>query len=417
MTASKGFRVLFAVWLLLLCGACASFNRDPSSKYGDEQLRQMGEKYMASGDQGQALKFLTMAERRQPDNPAVHYDLGVVYGVRGMNAEAQVHFEKAISLKPDYSEAHNALGALLANQGQLEKAEFCFHQALVNPLYDTPHFAMFNMGRVYERRGDHEMALKQYQDAVRTFPQYGLAYFRMGQVLEEMRRGDEARQAYGKAIELSPDLAEAHFRYGVMSYTAGELESAFYSLSRVLKLSPHSSMATEARKYLEQLHSIIGDKRKSSSIPPYERLSHLDVLVDEELRRPIQPQSTPPPQAAPPPADVSKEFESGQGLVPPSPGMDSGEASPVAPPADTQWNYIIQVGSFLERGNADAVQKKLTAKGFDAVVKPFPHQVLGQIYVVQLKPMADFSKATHVVSQIESIKSLKPIIIKVPENL
>ena len=161
----------------------------------------------------------------------------------------------------------------------------CFKKALANPFYTTPQLALYNLGLVYEKKGDPETALKQYQEAVRLQPNYGVAYYRMGQLLEELRRADEAREAYGRAIEFAPDLAEAHYRYGVMSYTAGELENAFYSLNRVVKLAPHSTMAEDARKYLERLQTVIpsGPSLRSLPPPPGERLSQLDVMTNRDL--------------------------------------------------------------------------------------------------------------------------------------
>ena len=166
-------------------------------------------------------------------------------------------------------------GDYYAEQGQLDLAQRSFESALNNPFYQTPQLALYNLGLVYEKKGDPELALKQYQEAVRLQRNYGAAYYRMGQLLEQLRRADEAREAYGNAIEFAPDLVEAHYRYGVMSYTSGELENALYSLNRVVKLAPHSTMAEDARRYLERLQTILpsGPSSRTSYIQPSERVS------------------------------------------------------------------------------------------------------------------------------------------------
>ena len=87
----------------------------------------------------------------------------------------------------------------------------------------------------------------------------------MGLLLEQSRRADEAREAYGNAIEFAPDLIEAHYRYGVMSYTAGELENAFYSLNRVVKLAPRSTMAEDARK----VSGAFAGRHSSGGVTPF----------------------------------------------------------------------------------------------------------------------------------------------------
>lgn len=415
MSTNKRFQIL-CLALLLICGACATLDQEPEARYSPEQLKQMGEKFLAAGDISQALKFLTWGEKKRPNDPVIHYDLGLAYSSRGLPAEAALHFEKAISLKPNYSEAYNAMGALCAERGQADKAEQYFQKALANPIYDTPHFVMFNLGRLYEKKGEYDLALRQYQEAVRLQPNYGLAYYRMGQVLESMRRADEAREAYGKAIQYYPDLAEAHFRYGVMSYTSGELEHALYSLSRVIKLSPHSNMASESKKYLERLQSIIGgEPAKTSGIPASEKLARLEVMTEQEM---LSHESEAAAASESASADAPKESEQDQ-KTPSKPTVPkkNQKTAPKSSHQDSQWTYIVQVGSFLVKENAESLQRQLKEKGYEVVLKSFNHQVLGPIHVVQLKPVNNASKASTLVSQVESEgQQVKPIIIKVPAN-
>ena len=215
----KRLALLF-IMLLSVTSGCATFNRDPADNYSDYQLQQMGEKFLAARDLGQALKYLSLAERRRPSDAVIQYDLGLAYYERGLPSEAFSHLKKALTLKRDYPEAENALGRYYAEQGQLDQAQWCFERALANPFYTTPQLALYNLGLIYEKKGDPEAALKQYQEAVRLQRNFGPAYYRMGLLLEQSRRADEAREAYGNAVEFSPSLVEAQYRYGVMSYAA-----------------------------------------------------------------------------------------------------------------------------------------------------------------------------------------------------
>ncbi len=393
------------------------FNRDPSDNYSDYQLQQMGEKFLAARDLGQALKYLSLAEKRRPSDAVIQYDLGLAYYERGLKNEALNHLKKALSLKPDYPEAENALGRYYAEQGQLDQALWCFERAIANPFYATPQLALYNLGLIYEKKGDPDAALKQYQEAVRLQRNYGPAYYRMGLLLEEFRRADEAREAYGYAVEFAPNLVEAQYRYGVMSYTAGELENAFYSLNRVVKLAPRSTMAEDARKYLERLQTVVppGSSRASRA-QPVDRLTQLDVMTNQDLLNEKLGYEVPPAAT-----DTGLNLEYQQeakidvGLPassPKPPGKDAQEASQ----ADGPRIYTVQLGSFLDKENAESLQQRLRLKGYDAVVKPFRHQVLGPLYVVQLKPVNDADKASQLMMQVEKEGHGKAIIIEAPAN-
>ena len=412
----KRLHALFIVLLFITAG-CATLNRDPSENYSTSQLQQMGERFMGAGDLGQALKYLTMAEKREPNAAIIQYDLGLAYYERGLKQEAFNHLKKALALKPDYAEAENALGRYYAEQGQLDQAQWCFEKAIANPFYTTPQLALYNLGLVYEKKDDPEAALKQYQEAVRLKRDYAPAYYRIVQLLEQSRRADEAREAYGNAVEFAPDLVVAQYRYGVMSYTAGELENAFYSLNRVVKLAPHSTMAEDARKYLERLQAVVppGSPHASRS-QPMDRLSQLDVMSNEDL---LGEQSGSMPPRATPSSELNLEFQqeakvgtdqAAVGQQPPEAGAEQA-AQPEGPRI-----YTVQLGSFLDKENAEKLQQRLQRKGYDAVVKPYKHQVLGQLYVVQLKPVNDAEKASQLMMQVEKEGHGKAIIIEAPAN-
>ena len=412
----KRLLVFFTVLLIITAG-CAAFNRDPSENYSTAQLQQMGEKFMGAGDLGQALKYLSLAEKRQPNDAVIQYDLGLAYYERGLRLDAFTHLKKAVALKPDYAEAENALGRYYAEQGQQDQAQWCFERALANPFYTTPQLALYNLGLIYEKKGDSEAALKQYQEAVRLRRDYAPAYYRIGQLLEQSRRADEAREAYGNAIEFAPDLVEAHYRYGVMSYTAGELENAFYSLNRVVKLAPRSTMAEDARRYLERLQAIVppGASRPSRT-QPIDRLSQLDVMTNQDLLN-EQLGSELPRAAANSGLNLEYQHEAKVGAGPSASGQQPPEkAAPGVAQVDGPVIYTVQMGSFLDKDNAEDLQQRLRRKGYDAVVKPFKHQVLGELYVVQLKPVNDAEKASQLMMQVEKEGHGKAIIIEAPAN-
>jgi tetratricopeptide (TPR) repeat protein len=409
---------LLIICLLFIASGCAGLQRDPTAGYSVHQLRQMGEKFLGARDYGQALRFLSLAEKRQPNDPVIQYDLGLAYYERGLKSEALVHLKKALALKPDYPEADNALGRYYAEENQLDQALFSFEKAARNPFYQTPQVSLFNMGLIYEKKGDSEMALKQYQEAVRLQNNYGMAHFRRGLILEQQNRADEAREAYAKAIEYAPDLVEAHYRFGVMSYTAGELENALYSLNRVVKLAPRSSMAEDSRRYLERLQTIIpsGQATQTVKVTPAERLSRLDVLTNKDLTNDqLETDSARVSVSTVPDTAYQKEAKAVVDSQPSVPEPEQQEPQETSLSNEPR-TYTVQMGSFLDKENAEDLQQQLQQKGYEAVVKPFRHQVLGQLYVVQLKPLTDPEKASQLMMQIEKEGYGKTIIIEAPSN-
>ena len=287
----SAYPLLLFVLMFVLSGCATS-----TPSLTTNQLQDMGEKYVAAGDTANALKFLTEAEKKKPDSAVIQYDLGLAYNKRGMQNEALAHLQKALKINPAYPEAWNAIGTVYAERGQIELAQEAFQKAVNDPFYQTPQLPAYNLGRLYEKKGDTERALMQYQDAVKFDPNYGLAWYRIGQIQETMRRGDEARHSYGKAVTASPDLAEAHLRYGVMSYLAGDMEAALFSLNRVTRLAPDTAMADEARKYLDKLRGV-------ATISP----TDIEVISNGEVKKQQIKSQLPPPQPDLQPPPIMEE--------------------------------------------------------------------------------------------------------------
>jgi len=417
---------LLSVALLLVISGCATAQHTPSV----HQLQDAGEKYLAAGDTANALKYLTEAEQKTPSDPVTQYDLALAYEQRDMLDKAFTHFQNALKLKPAYPEALNAMGAVYARRGQYQLAQESFQKALNDPFYKTPQFAAYNLGSLNEKKGDIEKAMSDYQQAVKFDPQYGSAWFRIARILEQQHRSDEARHAYGRAIAASPDLAEAHLRYGIMSYQAGDTDAAINSLNRVAKLAPNTNMADEARMYLQKLSAAAlgaGSGSSASSRTPPGEIEFITHDVPQQAKD--APPSRISPQAAPP--VVQSDFMSSQSsqIQPenptgtPAPAAENVQVStgartpaPVQITRDSDSKYIVQIGSFADREKAEEIQKSLAAKGYSASVKAIKDKVLGKVFVIQLQPVNNISRATTLKTQLGGEIEGEPVIIKAPSK-
>ncbi|MFH1119726.1 MAG: tetratricopeptide repeat protein [Bacteroidota bacterium] len=80
--------------------------------------------YLASKENEKAMANLREAIKTDPQNPTIHYAVGVNYFTMNNLTEAEQSYLRAIEIKPDYFEANYNLGALYVNQAAtiIEKA-------------------------------------------------------------------------------------------------------------------------------------------------------------------------------------------------------------------------------------------------------------------------------------------------------
>ena len=429
---------LLCVAFFVVVSGCATTSQ-PSTRSA-AQLQDMGEKCLAAGETAGALKYLTEAAEKKPNDAVIEYDLALAYDKRGLQDKALSHLQNALKIKPAYPEALNTAGYIYATRGQFELARGAFQKALDDPFYKTPQFAAYNLGRLYEKNGETERAMLYYQQAVKFDEHYGMAWLRIGQILEKSRRSAEARHAYGNAVRASPDLAEAQLHFGILSYQAGDLEAAVHSLSRVGEIAPNTDMADEALKYLEKLNAAAQTRARShasSYIPP----GAIEVISNEDLRGqqtnvelPSRAEQKPAATSEPPPFpaqdDMVKsepapvqweapgETEAPVVKKPPIPNDGGAPVQGGISKSDESqpYRYMVQVGSFVDREKAEEIKTRLERKGYRAVIKTLKHRVLGKIFVIQLQPVNSASSAATLMTQLSGETEGEPVIIKVPSR-
>ncbi|MDW8074886.1 MAG: tetratricopeptide repeat protein [Bacteroidota bacterium] len=104
--------------------------------------------------------------------PEAYTFLGWAYSHLGKYEEAIAECLRAIALDPDYGNPYNDIGVYLMELRQLDEAEAWFEKAIAAPRYATRHYAHYNLGRLYERRGKWIRALHEYYTALMLEPSY-----------------------------------------------------------------------------------------------------------------------------------------------------------------------------------------------------------------------------------------------------
>ena len=79
---------------------------------------------------GEAADHLSVVLRSKPDFAEAHNALGIDYLLQGKLDRAKTEFSEAIRLKPDFAGAHNNLGTTLGNQGRIDDAIAEYAQAV-----------------------------------------------------------------------------------------------------------------------------------------------------------------------------------------------------------------------------------------------------------------------------------------------
>lgn len=180
-----------------------------------EALFLLGSNFLFQGRLQEALAPLTGAAA-QLQWRGVGYRLGHCHFGLGNLPAAEAALRQEVRAHPDYANARNTLGSVLAARGRQVDALPEFLAALqADPAHAE---ASVNAGNVLYALGRHEEALQHLQRAVALQPKQAAAHQNLGLVLHALKRYEEAAASFARAHAL-----DARLPYALSSQVWAEL--------------------------------------------------------------------------------------------------------------------------------------------------------------------------------------------------
>jgi protein O-GlcNAc transferase len=154
-------------------------------------------------------------------------NLGNVFERQGKLKAALETYEQALTLKPDYAEAHYSLGNFFLQQGKVDEAVERYQQVLkIKP----DHVEVYHkLGHAFKLQWKLDVAVKYYQQAISLNPDYVDAHNNLGHTLYEQGNLDAAIESYQQALRLNPDCASAKFGIAI-----GQLPIIYSSFAEII---------------------------------------------------------------------------------------------------------------------------------------------------------------------------------------
>jgi len=152
----------------------------------------------------------------------------------------------ALAVTSDNDVAHNNLGYLCVDRGELDEAISHFEAAsrIRSSKMDAHYnvgsaFVEMNLADALSRKGQSDAALVHYEEAIRLQPNYADAYYNRGNVLLTNGRVQEAIADLQTALQIQPNDADAHTCLGNALLRQGSLKEAIAEYEKGAALAPN----------------------------------------------------------------------------------------------------------------------------------------------------------------------------------
>jgi tetratricopeptide (TPR) repeat protein len=169
-------------------------------------------------------------------NFTMHNNLAGYYLDQRRYEEARVQASEALSINPNYLDAHDTLGSALSRLGRPGEAEVEYRRALQLDGDNVEAHSGLGAVLAVERRTTE--ALPELQLAVRLKPEYADGRYNLGKELAALGRDQEAAAEFAAAIRLQPDHVEAHHGLAMALAAQGKMNEAANEFAVEAQLRP-----------------------------------------------------------------------------------------------------------------------------------------------------------------------------------
>ena len=207
----------------------------------------------STGSAGSPGSINDVIDARVPATARAEFTRGREALGRKDDKEAVVHFQKAISLYPEFFEAHFLLGTAFVDQREWEKAESEFLSALAIKPDNAP--VMLALGEVYWREKRYDEAEKILLEGLKLEERNWHGHFTLSRLYWDKGEVMKAGPEIGRTLQLKPDFAEAHLLAGNILLRLNQPQRAQVEYEEYLRLAPKGEYAGQARNLLRRLQN------------------------------------------------------------------------------------------------------------------------------------------------------------------
>jgi predicted O-linked N-acetylglucosamine transferase (SPINDLY family) len=251
-----------------------------SSSRDSERMLEAAIAYHRAGRLVDAERLCREACDITPNNARAFHLAGVLaHQLRRRDAAALL--ARAVALKPDFAEAHNDRGVILAANGNFADALPCFERAVaINPAYAE---ARSNLGRTLGAMGRAGEAAAEFEQIVKTTPTSPLAHFDLASALERAGWPDGAERHYRSALALRADFLDAHLHLASLLQRMNRLGEALASAERAVAIAPNNAGVRNnlgnILRAMDRREEAIAQYRAALRIDPNSAAAHYNLGV------------------------------------------------------------------------------------------------------------------------------------------
>lgn len=175
-----------------------------------------GMAYKELGDTAKAISSFQTVIEQDPEYYNAYIQLGILFAAL-KNPIALDYLNNALNLQPQSIEAYYAMGMFFQETGNINKAIEVYNTILkIDSTYNDAHFNLGYIAMVMQN--DMVKAIKHFSDNIKFHPNNYEAYYMRGLCYERIKDKVNAARDYQQALKLYPQYDNAAIALGNLVY-------------------------------------------------------------------------------------------------------------------------------------------------------------------------------------------------------
>jgi len=227
----------------------------------------------------QAVVAFEEAQKAQPRDIKINYNLAQAYRKAGQYDQAEATFRGLAELDPNAASSYySEIIKMYDETGQNEKAIAAARKVIeLNP---KSEMAVYNLAIMFQKLKRYEEAIAAFREALAIKPDYDVAYYNIGSCYLNLKKYKESIEAFKNYVALVPDNADAWLQIGVCYMQLKDFDSALDPLKKCVDLRPDYGVALFN---LAVVYLNLNDNYSARDV--YKTLVNVDPELAERLKK------------------------------------------------------------------------------------------------------------------------------------
>lgn len=193
----------------------------------------------------EARLYLNEALKKDESYPKAYFFLAQTFKETEDTANAIKYYKRAVQTDAGDYNAYLQLGIIFTLTSDSEALNYLDAAINTNSGIDE---SWYSRGFYYQKKGNYEKALADYQQTITLNPYHSTAYYNAGYIYFELKKWDTALRHFELAMRANNDFEKPVYMTGLTYEAKNDIEKARLYYNRCLQIDPNFTLAKDAIK-------------------------------------------------------------------------------------------------------------------------------------------------------------------------